>query len=452
MWQQLPFCLVFVDWSFDDIYERGESNVKLWKKMLAAGVSASLVFSLAACGSGSDEVEGGDSDGKKVTLTYARGKDQTGATTKLIKAFEKKHPQIRVKFKEMPSDTGVSHDQYVTMFSGGSGEIDVFDLDVIWPAEFAQAGYLEPLDRYIQRDKIDLDQYVEGAVEAGNYNGQQWAMPKFMDAGLLFYRTDLVDKAPKTWDEMMEQAKKLTGKNGAKYGYLFQGKQYEGLVCNFVEFIGSCGGQVLDEQGKVAINSPETVKGLQKMAEIAKSDLVPGNVTAITEIETDAIYGEGQAVFDRQWPYHYAKMNEDGSKVKGKVAVAPLPAGDQGSVAALGGWVSGINKNSKHKKEAWEFIKFMTGPEGQKISAIDGGLAPTYIPLFEDSEVKSASPLFKDKNYVEGLKSAISRPVSPEYQKISDIIQVEVSKTLAGKQTPEAAVKSMEKKLQEVVK
>ncbi|MGF7088624.1 multiple sugar transport system substrate-binding protein [Kroppenstedtia sanguinis] len=425
--------------------------MKFWQKWLTVALSVFLVCGLAACGSGSDGVKG-DSDGKKITLTYARGKDQTDTTTKLVQAFEKKHPHIQVKFKEMPSDTGVSHDQYVTMFSGGSGEIDVFDLDVIWPAEFAQAGYLEPLDRYIQRDQIQLDKYVEGAVDASNYNGQQWAMPKFMDAGLLYYRTDLVKKAPTTWDELIEQAKEHKGKNGTKYGYVFQGKQYEGLVCNFVEFIASYGGQVLDEKGQLVVNSPETVKGLKKMTEIAKSGIVPGNVTAITEIETDAIYSEGQAVFDRQWPYHYAKVNEASSQVKGKVAVAPLPAGEQGSASALGGWVAGINKNSKHKKEAWEFIKFMTGPEGQKISAIDGGLAPTYIPAFEDEEVKKASPLFKDENYVEGLKSAVSRPVSPEYPKISDIIQMEVSKTLAGKQTPEAAVKSMEKKLREVVK
>ncbi|PTX49148.1 carbohydrate ABC transporter substrate-binding protein (CUT1 family) [Melghirimyces profundicolus] len=424
--------------------------MKMWKKMAAVGLSATLIFSLAACGQGSDQ-EGSDAEGEKVTITYARGKDQTGATEKIIEAFEKKHPNIDVKFKEMPADTGTSHDQYVTMFSGGSSEIDVFDLDVIWPAEFAQAGYLEPLDRYIQKDGINMDEYVEGAVEAGSYNGQQWAMPKFMDAGLLYYRTDIVKEPPKTWDELVKQAKENKGEKGTKYGYVFQGKQYEGLVCNFIEFIGAYGGKVLDEQGNVVINSKDTVQGLEKMAEIAQSDYVPGNVTAITEVETDAIYKEGQAVFDRQWPYHYALMNKDDSDVKGKVDVAPLPKGDEKSAAALGGWVSGINKNSKHKKEAWEFIKFMNGPEGQKISAIDGGLAPTYLPLFEDEEVKNASPLFENEDYIEGLKAAVSRPVSPEYPKISDIIQVEVSKTLAGKQKPEEAVKVMEKKLKEVV-
>ncbi|MFC4076994.1 ABC transporter substrate-binding protein [Salinithrix halophila] len=422
--------------------------MKTWKKWLSIGVASSMILTLAACGQGGDE-QGGEGD--KVTLTYARGKDTSKGTTKLIEAFEKKHPNIKVKLKEMPSDTGQSHDQYVTMFSAKSDEVDVFDMDVIWPAEFAQAGYILPLDRFIQKDGIKMDQYVEGAVDAGNYNGKQWAMPKFMDAGLLYYRKDLVKEPPKTWDELTEQAADLKGKKGTKFGYVMQGKQYEGLVCNFIEFIGAYGGQVLNKQGKVAIDSEGSIKGLKKMVEIAKSDYVPGNLTAITEVETDAIYGEGQAVFDRQWPYHYAKMNEEGSKVKGKVGVSSLPAGEKGTAATLGGWMAGINKNSKHKKEAWEFVKFMTGAEGQKISAVDGGLAPTYLPLYKDSDVKKANPLFKKDEYVKGIAAAISRPVSPEYPKISDTIQVEVSKALAGKQSPKEAIKKMDKKLKEII-
>ncbi|OYD09178.1 ABC transporter substrate-binding protein [Paludifilum halophilum] len=415
------------------------------------GIAFSLIGSLAACGGGSDQ--GAEGDGGQVTITYARGKDQTQTTKKLIEEFEKEHPQMDIRFKEMPSDTGVSHDQYVTMFSGNSDEIDVFDLDVIWSAEFAQAGYLQPLDRFIQKDGIDLDKYVNGAVKAGRYNGKQWTMPKFVDAGLLYYRKDMVDEedVPKTWEALTEQAEELKGEQGTSFGYVFQGKQYEGLVCNFIELIGAYGGRVLDEQGKVVIDSKGTVEGLRKLREMAQSDYVPGHVTAITEIETDAIYSEGQAVFSRQWPYHYAKMQEDGSDVMGKVGVAALPQGDAGSTAALGGWMTGINKNSKHKKEAWELIKFMNGAKGQKISAVDGGLAPTYLPLYQDEDVKKASPLFENEEFIKGVKSAVPRPVSPEYPKISDIIQVEVSKTIAGEEKPENAVKRMEQKLKKVV-
>jgi multiple sugar transport system substrate-binding protein len=221
--------------------------MKLGKKLLSLGLIASLTFSVAAC---STSDEGDKKASEVVTIVYARGKDATGSTEKLIEAFEKQHPNIKVKFKEMPADSGQNHDQLVTMFSSKSSEIDVMDLDVIWPAEFGQAGYLQTLDRYIQNDNVPMDKYVQGNVEAGNVNGQQFAIPRFIDAGLLFYRTDLVKNPPKTWDELIAQAKQLKGKGGTQFGYLMQAKQYEGLVCNFIEFAGSYGGRILDEKGQ----------------------------------------------------------------------------------------------------------------------------------------------------------------------------------------------------------
>lgn len=418
------------------------------KKMLSAGWVLILILSLTACGNLSDAA--GEGDGK-ITIVYAHDKNELGVEQKIIEAFEKKHPHIDVQSKEMPSNTGISHDQYVTMFSGGSDEIDVFDMDVIWPAEFAQAGYLEPLNRYIERDGIDLDKYSSGAVQAGMYNGQQWAMPRYQDQGLLYYRKDLIDQPPETWDQMIQLAEEHQGEAGTRFGYVFQGKQYEGLVCNFIEFIGAYGGKILDDQGRVTIQSEDTVQGLKKMTQIAKSDIVPGNLASITEVETDAIFGEGQTVFDRQWPGHYAYVsNEQKSEVNDRVGVTSLPKGDEGRAAALGGWMAGISKNSNQKKAAWEFVKFLTGPEGQKISAVYGGYAPTYMPLYEDKDVKKANPLFANEDYVQSVKTAIPRPVSPEYPKISDIIQVEVSKTLTGEQTPERAVQKMDQKLKKV--
>jgi multiple sugar transport system substrate-binding protein len=431
-------------------FAKGEKAMHLWKKIGAIGLTLALILTTVACGSsdsGSDEGKG-----EQVTIVYARGKDDTGSTQKLVEAFEKKHPNIKVKYKEMPTDTGVSHDQYVTMLSAQSSEIDVFDLDVIWPAEFAQAGYVQDLDRFIQRDNIDMSQYIQGAVEAGNFNGKQWAMPKFIDAGLLYYRKDIVKEPPKTWDELIELAKKHKGEKGTKSGFVMQAAQYEGLVCNFIEFAGSYGGRILDEKGNVVINSPETVKGLEKMIEVVKSGAVPGNILAIKEPETHQMYKEGESVLARNWPYMFAIVqNPDESKIVDKVAVAPLPKGDKESAAALGGWMIGINKYSKNKEAAWEFVKFVSGPEGQKISALYSH-SPTYLPTYDDPEVQKANPLYADENFVKGVSAAIPRPVSPEYPKISEIIQVEVSKALAGKQSAKEAVKNMEKQLKEVVK
>lgn len=400
---------------------------------------------------GGEEAEGSD---EVVKLVYARGQDSTEGTAKIVEAFNEEHPNIQVEFREMPSDSGQQHDQYVTMLNAESSEIDVMDLDVIWPAEFAQAGYVLPLDRFLQKDGINTDDYNQGALSAATFNGKQWAMPKFIDTGLLFYRTDIIseDQVPQTWDELIASAKENKGAEGTEFGYLMQAKQYEGLVTNAIEYIASYGGAILNEDGEVVVNSPETVKGISKMVEVATSDFVPGNITTFTEVESHTAFIEGQSPFIRNWPYQWNLANDENeSNIVGNIGVAPLPAGDAGSAAALGGWMTAINKYSEHPQEAWEFVKFMTGPEGQKISAIHGGLAPTLPALFEDEEILEANPFFKQEGFQEGLEAAVSRPVAPNYPEVSEIIQINISKAIAGEMTPEEAAAKMEEELQKVM-
>jgi multiple sugar transport system substrate-binding protein len=443
------------------------------KKMAITLTTLTMACSLAACGGGNSAAPAqtpgqtpakddkspqptGNSSGNKqeqVEITFARGKDVTGATDQLVKDFEAKHPNIKVKFREMPADSGQSHDQYVTMFNASSSDVDVFDIDVIWPAEFAQAGYLEPLDNYLKADGVNLKDYIPGAVDAASFNGKQWAMPRFIDTGLLFSRKDIVDKPPATWEELIAAAKADKGKNGTKYGYLMQAKQYEGLVCNAIEFIGAYGGKVVDDKGNITINSPQTVKGLEVMKQVVGSDFVPSNITTYTELESHTGFINGESVFIRNWPYQYAlAQDKTQSKIVDKIGVAPLPKGDVRSAAALGGWMTAINKNSKHKKEAWEFLKYVTGAEGEKTSALIGGASPTLSALYNDNDLKSKNPIYADPGFVAGISAAVSRPVSPVYPKLSDIMQTEISKFLAGQQSAQDAVKNMDDKMKAVVK
>ncbi|MDN4075475.1 ABC transporter substrate-binding protein [Fictibacillus terranigra] len=427
-------------------------NIKKISKVITTSLALSLVLSACSTDKASTDEKSKDSGnkGKKVEVVYAFGKDDTGATLKIIDAFEKKYPNIDIKVREMPADTGKQHNSYVTAFNAKSDEIDVFELDVVWPAEFAQAGYVMPLDRFIQKDGIKLDEYNEGALSASKFKGKQWALPKFIDAGMLFYRTDLVKdgEVPKTWDDLLKQAKADKGKGGTKFGYLMQAKQYEGLVCNAVEFIASYGGEIINDKGEVVVDSPEAVKGIKKLVEVATSDVVPKNVTTFAEPESHTAFINGQSAFIRNWPYQFALANDkQQSKIVGKVGVAPLPAGDKGPAAALGGWQAGINKNTDVPKEAWTFLKFMAGEEGQKIDAINGGHAPTINKLFDDAEVQKANPYFKDAGFVNALKSAVSRPVAPNYTEISDIMQIQVSKAIAKEITPEQAAKNMQKEI-----
>lgn len=425
--------------------------MKLWNKKVAGATILSMSMLLAAC-NGSDnettDTKDGDTSDKKVEIVYASGVDVTGATDKLIAAFEEKNPNITVKRQEMPADTGASHDQYVTTFSSKSAEIDVFDADVIWPAEFAQAQYALELDRFIEADGINMDDYFPGTVQSGNFNGRQYAMPKYTDAGLLFYRKDIVETPPKTWDELFDMASELKGKEGTEFGYLMQANQYEGLVCNAVEFIAAYGGQVVDENNEVVVNTPETVAGITKMVEFVNSDFVPSNILSFQETETNNAWVGGQSVFARNWPYMQSTSEDkEASEVAGNVGFAVLPSGDGTNAATLGGWMSMINRYSENQEAAWEFVKFMSGPEGQKISAVDGGRAPTIEALYDDEEVKEAAVLFSNEEFVATLQNAVPRPVSPIYPVISDIMQVELSKALAKDITPEEAAKNMQDKI-----
>jgi multiple sugar transport system substrate-binding protein len=437
----------------EDIMKKG------WKKLVTAGSALAMATSIVGCGSSESAADSGSkaastsTNASPVEITYSAGKDVTPATQKLIETFEKEHPNIKVNFREMPADTGQQHDQYVTMFNAGSSDVDVLAMDVIWPAEFAQAGYLQPLDDFIAKDHVNLDDYIKGAVDAASFNGKQWALPRFIDTGLLFYRKDIVQNPPKTWDELIADAQKYKGQAGTKYGYLAQAKQYEGLVCDAIEFIASYGGKVIDDKGNITINSPQTIKGLEEMKKVIGSNFVPSNITTYMETETDNSFISGDSVFARNWPYQFAEgQDATKSKIVGKVGVAPLPAGDAGSAAALGGWMAAINKNSKHKQEAWEFLKFLESPEGEKIAALYGGSAPTLKALYDDPDIKSKNPIFADPGFVKGISAAVPRPVSPVYPKLSDIMQTEISKFLANKETASEAVKVMEDKMKEAIK
>ena len=424
------------------------------KKLLAFTTTVCVMAGLlAGCGSSkqAEQSSSSVSGNGPVKLVYARGKDTTEGNVKMVEAFNQKYKgKIEVQFVQMPSESDKQHDQYVTVFSAGGTDYDVVDIDVIWPAEFAQAGYALSLDKYIEKDKINLKDYMEGSVKAVTFKGKVWAMPKFTDAGLLFYRKDLADKAPETWDELFAKAEQLKGKTD--FSYVAQAKQYEGLVCNAVEFIAAYGGQVVDGDGTITINSEGTKKGLEMMKKIMTADFVPNNLTTFTEVESCNTFIAGKSAFIRNWPYQWGMaQDEKQSKIVGKVAVAPVPKGSERSAACLGGWSAMINKNTKHPDEAWEFLKFMAGPEGQKISAIYGSLAPTITKLYQDPEIIKANPTFGDANFVKGLSAAVPRPVSPIYPKLSNIMQIELSKYLSGKQDVDTTIKIMEAKMKEAV-
>jgi multiple sugar transport system substrate-binding protein len=331
---------------------------------------------------------------------------------------------------------------YTTSFLAQDGVYDLVYMDIIWVPKFASKGWLEPLDEKFPAQ--EREKFLPGDIAGSIYERKIYRVPMQSDAGMLYYRKDLLEKAglkpPETFGELLQQCKKLQSPPDL-WGYVFQGMQYEGLVCDFLEILWGHGGDVLTPDGKAIIDSPESVSALSWLVKIVREEKVcPDGVTTYQEEESRNVFQEGRAVFMRNWPYAWTKFQEDKSLVKGKVGIKPMVhAPGKTSAATLGGWGFAIYKFSKNKEAAWKFIQFATTPEMQKLFHFKKGVIPTRKALFEDKEILAESPHYGELYQV--LLVAKPRPVHPRYAEISDILQLNLSAALVGKVSPEDALK-----------
>ena len=272
-------------------------------------------------------------------------------------------------------------------------------MDVIWPSEFASAGWALPLDRFFST--AEQGKFLEAPIAANRYRGQIFGVPLFIDAGLLYYRKDLLEKyrmaPPRHWPELVEQAKTILAAERDPHlvGYSGQFKQYEGLVCNMMEFILGNGGALWDEERMVSALQQERAKqAVRFVRDHIIGEISQRGVLAYEEPESVALFAQGRAIFHRNWPYAWRVANDpQQSRVIGKVGMMPLPAFPGGKGAStLGGWQIGISRFSKIPEVAWRFVAFMTSHEMQKRIALSTGRAPTRKALYEDRELLAKIP------------------------------------------------------------
>lgn len=396
--------------------------------------AALLLAAVLACGKKEP------ADGRTV-VRYLANPDVGGFSKVIIKQFEDKHPDIRVEMVEGPAATNTREDMYSTSFMAKEDTYDLVYMDVVWLPKFAAQGWLRPLDDYFTAD--ERKKYLPGDIQGSLYKEKIYRLPIQADGGVLYYRKDLLEKnritKPKDFGELVEIAKRLQSPP-ALYGLVFQGKQYEGLVCNFLELVWGNGGDVIDASGKVVIDSPQAVEALQWMVDaVHKHKIAPEGVLTYQEEEARHAFQEGKAVFMRNWPYAWNLMQDEKSPVRGKVGIIPVPAGaGKKAAATLGGWGFGISAFSKNPAAAWKFIEFASLPENQKTAFFMGGILPTRRALFDDPEILKASPQIRDLGKV--LTLARPRPVHPSYARISDALQLHVSAALSLQEEPEDAL------------
>jgi trehalose/maltose transport system substrate-binding protein len=346
---------------------------------------------------------------------------------------------------------------YRQLFAAKSPAVDVVRIDTVWPS-------------IIRDHLLDLRPYSKGAekehfpVVVANHtvNGRLVAMPWYVDAGLLYYRKDLLAKhgmaVPRTWHELTEVAAKIQALQRASgerdfHGYVFQGKAYEGLTCNVVEWVASFGGGALVESdGRITANNPQFAKAMDLAASWVGT-ISPRGVLNYEEEDARGVFQNGNALFMRSWPYAWKLVEAKDSKVKGKVGVALLPAGDESGrqVATLGGWHLAVSRYSRHPDLAADLVMYMTSSEVQKQRAITGAFNPTRPALYTDPDIVAANPFMSSLAQV--FDHAVLRPSSPtgmKYPAVSKAISDQASEVLAGNATGTDAARRLEGKLYQI--
>jgi multiple sugar transport system substrate-binding protein len=393
-------------------------------------------------------------DGGRRTIVFKHGKlsGDPAAFQEILRRFEREHPGVTVKDEVLPSSTDEQHQFYVINLEGESAGFDVFSMDVIWVPEFARAGWLRDLSGLLGSEERSL--FFPGPMEAVTFDGAVYAVPWYIDAGMLYYRSDLLSKygftPPKTWQQLVSMAQTITARERGLYGFVWQGKQYEGLVCNVLEFFWSNGGDVLRDD-TVVIDSPENAAALAFMRDLlVKYKVTPPLVTTAIEEPTRHIFGNGRAVFMRNWPYAWNLFQQAGSRVRGRIGITTLPAfPGHAPAAALGGWQLGVNRFSRSPEAAESLVRFLTSPGIQKRMASEIGYKPTRKALYRDPGLLREQPFLADLYKV--FMTARPRPVTPYYMMITQVLQPEFSAAVSGIKTPAEALGSAQKQISHIL-
>lgn len=407
------------------------------KALAATAIAAALL--LSACGGGAapqgaeqaaaaDPASGANASG---AVNICGVKDASGIYKGTAEAFTKANGKVTAKYTEIGATTDEARTQIVQRLEGKSTECDIFLTDVIWTSEFASQGWLLDQTKLVEANK---DRLIPSTVETTKYQDKYWASPFFTNAGLIYYQKDKVAK-PESWQQLYAEAAKAPGN-----GYVYQGKQYEGLTVNFLEMLYSAGGEVLNDQGDVKIDSKETRDVLNFMTDGLKNGSADRAVLTYNEDPARLAYESGDFGYQRNWPHVYRLLNA--TPLASTFGVAPLPAWEGGKASGvLGGWNLAISAHSTNQAGAVAFIDFATTPDWQKHVAMDYSQAPVNEAAYSDAAVLQKMPFATE--LLASVKGAKPRPISPVYPQISQAIYKNVYAVLSGTASTEDTVKKM---------
>lgn len=378
--------------------------------------------------------------GGKTRLTFSGsglGPEAAVVRRQLLR-FGERHPGVEVELRITPDAADQRHQLYVQWLNARAPDPDVLQLDIIWTAEFAAAGWILPLDTFAP----DVDDFIPAALAASRWQGRLYAVPWFIDVGLLYWRTDLLAEPPRSLSALRDAARRLQAAKRTRFGLVWQGGRYEGLITVFLEHLGAFGGGILDAYGRVIVDEPAAIRALAFMCDaVGRDGFVPSSVLTWQEEQTRFAFQNGDAAFMRNWPYASAFLqNDPQSGVARRFAVAPFPAEREGRpTAALGGALLAVNAWSTNPSLAWTLVQFLTAPEQMLERARLAAQLPPRRSLYDTAALAEALPVsIGQLRHI--LEAAVSRPVTPVYSELSEILQVQLHRALSGQKTPATAL------------
>lgn len=367
---------------------------------------------------------------------------------------------IKVTIVRQPADTDERRQTLLIPLQSGEKDPDVFLMDIVWIGQFAASKWLEPIDEYIEADGFDLSPFFERVLDiADRYNHKLVALPVYVDAGLLYYRKDLLEKyqrdVPQTWQQLAEVAVEIQRQeritNPNFWGFLWQGAQYEGLVCNFLEYASSNRGGLI-KNGILSIASDQNIVALSFMKDLIWNYQIspPNTYTEMKEEEVRTLFESGNALFERNWPYAWMLHQSDQSRVRGKVGVSILPKFENGDHSAtLGGWHIGISSHSDQKQAAWRFVKYVVSDDLQMQFALRLGWNPSRRDAYSDTSLLESLPHLVALR--EAFDTAVARPILPYYTLFSKALQKHLNAALSGIEQPDQALAAAQREAVEIV-
>jgi trehalose/maltose transport system substrate-binding protein len=367
-------------------------------------------------------------------------------------------PDVNVEVLETPDLATDRLGLYLQFLQAQSADVDVYQIDVIWPGILAE--HMVDLTPYVSEEV--LASHFPAIVENNTVDGSLVAIPWFTDAGLLYYRTDLLEKysleAPTTWDELEAAATTIQDGERAEgnadfWGYVWQGNAYEGLTCDALEWqVSHGGGMIVSPEGEIQVNNEGFITALDRAAGWVGT-ISPDGVTSYAEEDARGVFQAGNAAFMRNWPYAYALGNAEDSVIAGNFDVSPLPTTeDNPNAATLGGWQLSVSRYSDNVDAAASVALFLASADEQKTRAIEGSYNPTIMSLYEDEDVLATVPFFGSLYDV--FTSAVARPstvTAEQYNDVSVLYFTAVHSVLTGENDTQTAVEDLELDLQDLL-